>query len=126
MDPSTDVFSLAERRLNWLARRQDVLAQNVANANTPGYQPKDIKPFSAVLDHQESLGVNRSSPLHLGGVAASGTALTTNSRERSPDGNAVSLETELGHVADTTGQQELVSNLYRKYHGMFRIALGRS
>jgi flagellar basal-body rod protein FlgB len=35
-----DLFNLAEQRLAWADRRQAVLAQNVANANTPGYKPQ--------------------------------------------------------------------------------------
>src|SRR5262249_23723863 len=40
------LFDLAERRLAWATRRQSVLAQNIANANTPGYKPHDLRPFS--------------------------------------------------------------------------------
>jgi flagellar basal-body rod protein FlgB len=42
MDVSTtDLFGLAERKLNWLEGRQRVLAQNIANADTPNYQSHD-------------------------------------------------------------------------------------
>ena len=36
------------------------------------------------------------------------------------------MEDQLTKVADTASTQELVANLYRKYHAMFRTALGRS
>ena len=42
------LFRLAERRLAWVARRQELLAQNVANANTPGLpaaRPDAVRPF---------------------------------------------------------------------------------
>ena len=39
MDPKRiGLFDLAERRLAWTDQRRGVLAQNIANANTPGYQ----------------------------------------------------------------------------------------
>ena len=45
MDPKRiGLFDLAERRLAWADRRQAVLAQNIANANTPGYKPHDLHP----------------------------------------------------------------------------------
>ena len=52
MDPTrTPTVSLAERRLAWLENRQRVLAQNIANADTPGYQPRDLRPFAETLAH---------------------------------------------------------------------------
>ena len=50
MDPTQiGLFDLAERRLAWADRRQELLAQNIANANTPGYRPHDLQPFAATL-----------------------------------------------------------------------------
>ena len=37
------IFSMMKQRLHWLTERQQVLAENVANANTPGYIAKDLK-----------------------------------------------------------------------------------
>ena len=126
MGGGQDIFGLAERRMAWLSQRQDVLAQNVANANTPGYQAKDISPFQGILDRQNRLAMAGSEPTHLTAAASPISTQTSHTRERSPDGNAVALETELSKVADTASSQELVSNLYRKYNSLFRIALGRS
>src|SRR5277367_3695919 len=44
-----DLFNLAEQRLAWADRRQAVLAHNVANANTPGYKPHDLRAFADML-----------------------------------------------------------------------------
>lgn len=124
MDP-TDIglFRLAERRLAWVDQRQRLLAQNVANANTPGYQSRDLAPFAAVLSGQAMV---QTSPLHLagsGGASPDGRLLR---QSRSPNGNAVSVEDQLARVADTAGVQELVLNLHRRYQTMFRTALGRA
>ncbi len=123
----TDIglFQLAERRLAWAGERQAVLAQNVANANTPGYRPRDVAPFAAVLG-AVSPGLAATDPGHM--QPTPGTAGMRNSRprERAPDGNAVSLEDQLMKVADTSSTQELVANLYRKYQGLFHTVLGRA
>ncbi len=42
-----DFFALAARRLDYIDQRQRVLAQNIANANTPNYQARDLSPFEA-------------------------------------------------------------------------------
>lgn len=122
---STDLFSLAEQRLDWVGRRQQLLAQNVANANTPGYEARDLKPFAALLA-SKAVSLAATSPLHL--AALSDPAEEDQAAvvaERAPDGNAVSLDTELTKLADTDGMHELATDLYTKYLGMFRLALGK-
>ena len=140
MDP-TDIglFRLAERRLAWVDRRQQVLAQNIANADTPGYTARDLHPFERALPRTSpgaapsmaagaAPALARTSLLHLvaGGDAAGGGTTRTRPHERTPDGNAVSVEGELTKVADTAGAHDLTAGLYRKYMGMFRTALGRA
>ena len=133
MDPTENgpadigLFRLAEQRLAWVGRRQQVLAQNVANASTPGFQPRDVPAFATALARVTPGAVlARTSTSHLAGSDPSATAArVSRPRERAPDGNGVSMEEQLVKVADTAGTQELVANLYRKYHGMFRTALGR-
>lgn len=131
MDPSgIGLFRLAEERMAWLDRRQAVLAQNVANADTPGYQPRDIRPFKDVLARTGAgfgAALAQTSPLHLAPAGGQSVdLLQARPQERAPDGNAVSLEQQLLRVADTGTAQELATTLYRKYSGMFRLALGRS
>ena len=48
---SVPLLSLLTTRMSWLSGRQSVLAQNVANADTPGYQARDMKPmdFAALV-----------------------------------------------------------------------------
>ena len=123
MDP-TDIglFRLAERRLAWVDQRQAQLSQNVANADTPGFVPQDVAPFSSRL----SAALTATDPAHLGGNRTSIMPARKRPHERAPDGNAVALEQELGKIADTAGTQALVLNLYRKYAGMVRTTLGRA
>ncbi len=47
------LFDLASRQAEWLTIRQEVVAGNIANANTPKYRAKDITPFQAVLDKSD-------------------------------------------------------------------------
>ena len=124
MDP-TDIglFRLAEQRLAWVDRRQKLLAENVANANTPGYQPRDVKSFGGVFS---AVALTQTSPLHLASANTDAGEVLLHGPERAPAGNSVSIEAELGKVADTAGIQQLVLNLERGYAGMFRTVIGRS
>ena len=120
-----DLFTLAEQRLDWANRRQEVLAQNVANANTPGYAPRDLAPFESLLQHAGA-ALTATNPMHLAAFSDPAEARGETVTERAPDGNAVSLDEQLTKLADTGGMHELATNLYTKYMGMFRLALGKA
>jgi flagellar basal-body rod protein FlgB len=126
MDPARiPLFDLADRRLAWIGQRQQVLSQNIANADTPGWRTHDLKPFAEHLSRSSGVAPARTDPGHLAPTrnpAQQGRALTG---ERSPDGNSVSLDVELAKVADTESAHSLVTGLYQKYLAMFRTAAGR-
>jgi flagellar basal-body rod protein FlgB len=125
---SIGLFALAEKRLSWLDRRQALLADNVANADTPGWQPRDLAPFAKTLAKTAGIGLATTRPGHLAGTFSSTLADDADAARpasRAPDGNAVSIEDQLMKVADTETSQEMVTNLYTKYLGLFRLALGR-
>ena len=124
------LFSMLKQRMTWLNQRQDVLSQNVANADTPRYVARDLKP----LDFDQMLG------------GRSGTAMmTTNARHIAltqshsgkfedhetpdqafnPNGNAVALEVEMIKVSDTQVQFQAAANLYAKAMTMMKTAIGR-
>ena len=64
------LFDLAERRLAWADQRQAVLAENIANVNTPGYKPRDLRSFAATLDNASAVTPVRTQPNHLAGTVA--------------------------------------------------------
>ncbi len=120
------LFALADRRLAWVDARQTVLAENIANADTPRWRAQDLQPFAASL-HQAGVALAQTDPGHLapatgpGSVFGAGAAVS----EQSPDGNSVAIDKELVKVADTDAVQELVVNLDKKYLGLLRTAIGR-
>ena len=123
------LFRLAANRLDYLTQRQTVLAQNVANADTPGYRPHDLEPFERVLAGQQRGGtvLAATHPQHFsaaqgrGGGAAEGEM--AGPYEVSPTGNAVVLEQQMLAVGETAMQHQLTSELYRQHMSMLRIAI---
>lgn len=111
--------------MSYLDRRSAVLAENIANADTPGWRSRDLKPFSAALAQAGAVAPARTSPLHLAVTAAHDPAMQVLPGERAPDGNAVRLDLELTRVADTDSAHMLVTDLWKTYLGLFRTALGR-
>ncbi len=122
--PPIALFDLADKRLAWVDRRQSLLAQNIANANTPGWHAKDLTPFGTALG-QAGVQPVLTDPKHISGTIVDTTGVKTAPGDRSPDGNSVALDEQLADIADTDATHELVTDLYAKYLSMFRTALGR-
>jgi flagellar basal-body rod protein FlgB len=138
------LFKALSRKMAWLADRQEVLAQNVAEANTPGYKAKDIKPadFRDVLGQTgtataTSASVGRplvltvTNPAHFTGVHRGSTTATvyeTKDREAPGrlSGNDVVIEDELAKVGQNAMDYELATNLYKRHVAMFKTALDRN
>lgn len=122
--------------MHWLTQRQTVLSENVANADTPDFVPRDMKKgafagmvrssvrrVEAAATHVNHLGG------HLGGADANGrpsfkSDAQKRTYETAPSGNAVVLEEQLIKVSETQMDYQTMSNLYRKHLGMIRAALG--
>lgn len=124
------LIALAKTRLGWLGQRQEVLAENIANADTPDFRARDLKPlrFDQMLA-SAAVRLKATAPGHLEGLnSASGSFKVSEQRtayETAPDGNAVVLEEQMAKVSETALSYSLANELYRKQLGMFRIALGQ-
>ncbi|MDO9709346.1 flagellar basal body rod protein FlgB [Paracraurococcus lichenis] len=129
MDPSQSApVALAERRLAWLDARQRVLAQNIANADTPGYRPRDLPDFARLVAKQGAMAVAliRTDAQHIAPARDPRARIDRTATEASPNGNAVSLDREALKVADTDTAHALAIGLHRRWLGLFRTALGRT
>ncbi|MFO1118812.1 MAG: flagellar basal body protein [Rhodospirillales bacterium] len=124
-------FGIFKQRLEWLGQRQQVLARNIANADTPGYIPSDLKPFetgTALARKVPAVRLAATTPNHLGGTIAPPQAWaeqrTKDAVEATPNGNAVDLEEQMAKLGEVGAAHKLATQLYRKYTGMVRTAAG--
>jgi flagellar basal-body rod protein FlgB len=130
--PDVPLMSMLRTRMSWLHQRQDVLAQNVANADTPKYVAHDLKP----LEFKDSLhgpAFNNASSLrvtnaHHIAIRPEGSTtfddMETRDVEANPNGNSVSLEAEMIKVSDTQAQFQAAANIYAKAMTMMKTAIG--
>lgn len=134
---SIPLFSTMKAKLGYLSERQGVIAQNIANADTPGYQAKDVKApdFSKALSHsaqklQKQLQLTSTNSKHFAGSSiSSGGSNIINSDstyERNPNGNNVVIEEEMSKIAENQMEYQKVLNLYRKSVEMFKTAIGKT
>ncbi|HEV2562417.1 MAG TPA: flagellar basal body rod protein FlgB [Rhizomicrobium sp.] len=126
------LLGLLRERMSWLNARQGVLSQNIANADSPGYVARDLKPldFESVLKNSERGSANTltvTDPRHIA-INSGGSFADTESADTqaNPTGNSVSLEEEMIKVADTQAQYQAAANLYSKAIGLLRTAIGHS
>jgi flagellar basal-body rod protein FlgB len=122
----TDIFDAAEKRLAWTSERETVLARNIANLSTPGFQEADEIPFRKVLDGEAGIELARTDPDHLPGTIDPGfNDVSRQTTLRTVDKNGVDLEEQLMKVADTETLHATVTAIYKKYMDMFDTALGK-
>ena len=130
------LLDVLRERMSWLSARQNVLSQNVANADTPGYSAQDLKPldFGKVLQQSTEPdafrgGLALTDPRHISiSTSQAGGFETSASADTNPSstGNSVSVEEEMMKVADTQVQYQAATDLYAKAISMMRTAIDRS
>ena len=127
------LFAAVKRRLNWLTQRQEVLAQNIANSDTPKYKARDLKAFDfkdIIRREGTQLNIEVSDPSHLPGRRKRLRDFTQFEERRpfetAPNGNSVIVEEQMAKINGSQINHKLTTNLYKKHLTMFRIALGKS
>lgn len=127
------LFKAMTAKMGYLDQRQQVIAQNVANADTPGYRPHDLTKvdFGRVLQEATGGKVLRPEVTHERHMPAAGEVENPDERERkmtyevAPAGNAVIIEEQMINAAKTTMDYNLMTTLYQKNIGMIRMAIGQ-
>ncbi|HEV7261014.1 MAG TPA: flagellar basal body rod protein FlgB [Bosea sp. (in: a-proteobacteria)] len=114
-------------RMQWHQTRQKVLAENVANADSPGFRPMDIKQPPIGAAGQASVGLVQTSAGHMDLAGRLGTFDSARAQrfETTPNGNAVNLEDEMTKVAQNQSDYQLAASLYSKGLGLMKIAIGK-
>jgi flagellar basal-body rod protein FlgB len=118
--------------MTWLNQRQDLLSQNVANADTPGYVARDLKPldFDQLINQSGTGGATMMMTTNERHIALSPPLESKFEDHETPDqefgsnGNAVSLETEMIKVSETQAQYAAAANLYAKAMTLMKTAIG--
>lgn len=109
-----DMFRLHQVALNLRSARQELIASNIANADTPNYKARDIDFASALQGAMqgggEKLQVSTTAPGHLAGAAGE-SVMGAPVQYRKPvqpsaDGNTVDMDVEQAQFADNALRYE--------------------
>ena len=133
MTAKLGLFEVFAKRLDWLSQRQNIIAQNIAQSDTPGYVPRDLASDAFVRELRNTtvaLRTAKTEGTHIPGTLENGKGTPARESrkqyEAAPSGNAVVIEEQLVKMAQTQMDHATVTNLYSKYMGMFRMALSGS
>ncbi len=128
---NTPFFGMLRTRLDQLSERQRLISENIANASTPGYRPRDLDTsgFERMLQSHSGaegvgLSMTRTNAMHMTPSGGTGSAkiVTRDDSETTIDGNAVVLEDQMARAAETRMQFETGIALYQKGLELVRMA----
>lgn len=126
MFENLEIFRLSHALARHAGARQAVVAQNMANADTPGYAARDIAPFAAYLEAPPGMRATRPGHLFGQGGGPEFEARQAPGAARDPNGNSVSLETEMLRAVDVQRQHSRALAIYRSGLSVLRTAISRS
>ena len=149
------IFSMLRTKMQWHQERQKLLAENVSNADTPKFKPRDLAPLkfdsrtpvaaattvgggavaggttaggTAAGGTAGSVTLARTDPGHIGGSSGGAPHFLSDRHgkyEVRPAGNAVNLEDEMLKVAANQMDYQTATTLYGRSLGLIKTAIGK-
>jgi len=127
------MLSALRGKMQWHQERQRVLAENIANSDTPNFRPRDLVEPKFDAGGQQapgapmgSLPMLRTSTGHL--AATGGSSFAQDRKvgyETRPAGNAVNLEDEMLKVSQNQMDYAAVTTLYSRSLNLLKTAIGK-
>ena len=120
----SSLLSGLAQRLDFLSARSGVIAENIANADTPDYAARDVKaPEFKKMASQAAMQV--SDPRHIASPKSvrSAHVIKAPDGEAALNGNRVSLETQMMKLSETRTDYQLATTVYRKSLDLVRLAV---
>jgi flagellar basal-body rod protein FlgB len=125
------LLNMLKSKLGYVTQRQTVIAQNVANADTPGYAPRDLKPFSFEQAMKSAQGGGvlqavRTNAAHISTEPSSGGdfgALNSPDSEVRLDGNHVVLEEQMMKLTQAKMDYDAAVGFYQQSLGLLKTAI---
>lgn len=122
-----ETLRMADALIAHGAKRQQLIATNVANSDTPDYRARDLADFSSAYDTAPPIGMRMTNARHVSGSdwGMGASRSTDTNGEPAPNGNTVSLEEEVFRLADARRQFDLALTVTKSSLGLIRTSIGR-
>lgn len=119
------VLDLASSMARHAAERHKLIAENVANADTPGYRARDVQDFSTLVNDRFTPRATRPGHVGASGDRVQPAAVVMPDLPAEPNGNTVNLEDQTLRAVEAQGQHRLALTVYGKTLDLLRLGLGR-
>ena len=123
------ILSMLRTRMQWHQERQRVLSENVANSDSPGFRPSDLRDLDfRNMAPRASVPLSQSNVMHIASVDGGGNRFQADRDGKAdvrPTGNAVSLEDEMMKVAQNQMDYQAATMLYSRSLNLLKTALGK-
>ena len=126
------VFTALTDKMRWHQARQGLLAENVANAETPGYRGRDLAQYDyadrSAAFPSATVTTTATQPMHFSVSSAEGSIFDAQRManfEITPEGNGITLEDEMMKVTTNLMDYQAATSLYQKSIKILRTAMGR-
>ncbi len=129
MFTSLDVIQSAQAMSRHAAKQQAIVAENIAHANTPGFKAMTMpayQPDATGMAQNTGRAGSRDKHFLIAHAAPSTTAERDAEAQLSPNGNSVSIETEMLKSIDAERQHKRAMTVYRSTLTILRASIGRS
>lgn len=122
-----EIFQMAGAMARHAATRQTAIAENIAQADTPGYKARDVASFADTYQDTSGMKMRTTRAGHLMGSSASAPVARpiAGTGSESPNGNNVSLEAEMMKAVEVKGHHDRALAIYQSSLGILRTSLGR-
>lgn len=119
------ILRMAEALARHSSARHEIVARNVANADTPGYVARDLAPFSLELREGARLKATRGTHLNAGERHSFAMEDSSANGAASPNGNDVSLPDQMARSAQAMDAHGRAMAIYGKTLEILRAGLGK-
>jgi flagellar basal-body rod protein FlgB len=125
------ILTALRTRMQWQQERQRILAENVANSDTPNFKPRDLvepKFDASGAAANVPLAMVRTSASHMApsGAPESFDENRKGGFETRPAGNSVNLEDEMLKLSQNQMDYEAVTGLYSRSLHLLKTAIGKA
>ncbi len=128
MYDNLEIMRMAQSMAVHASARQEAVAQNIANADTPGYRAQDVTPFNDTYETTGTHSMRATRSGHFGeatGTSRFSASLVDADAAESPNGNTVSLENEMVKSSQIKSQHDKALAIYKSSLDILRASLGR-
>ncbi len=123
------IFKISSAMASHASRRHAIVAENMANSDTPGFKARKIAKFSDVVDGfeiKQNMRSTRQTHMFAAPSNAPHAKIETVRGDAAPNGNTVSIEREMFEAVSAKREHDRAMTIYKSALKIIQTTLARS